>query len=113
MSAATYERCQRADSRDPKSMQTYLTSERQEGLVKPLLLGVADVGRDDLFEGQTMALALELLAELLSLDRELAADGVLDLENRGVKVGRSEGTHVVGVTERGWRRPGQADELVL
>ena len=72
---------------------TYLSREGQRGLVKPLLLGVANVGGDDFLEGEVLVSPLELLAVLLGLDRELAANGVLDLEDGGVEVFGEEGEH--------------------
>lgn len=60
-------------------------AEEGDGLLVELLR-VADVGRDDLGEGQARLAAAELGAELLRLDGQLAADGVLGLDDVGVDV---------------------------
>lgn len=51
-------------------------AEKGEGLLVELL-GVANVGADDLVKGQRLVALGEAGAELLRLDGELAADGVL------------------------------------
>lgn len=112
MSAATCTPSQSSAPPRESKKSTHLAGERQERLVKPLLLGVPDVGRDDLLERELVLVALQLLAELFCLDRELAADGVLNLENGRVEVFGREGAHVVGGAERGWNCPGQAGELM-
>lgn len=90
------------------SQETYLTREGEGRLVKPLLLWISDVGRDDLLEREVVFLRLELLAQLLGLDRELAAHGVLDLQDRGVELVWRKGTHVAsGMGERHGLRLGQ------
>jgi hypothetical protein len=81
--------------------RSYLTRERQRRLIKPLLLWVADVRGDDpvelqalsLCRGGSLAAVVELYTVLLGLDRQLAADGVLDLGECGVQVLGGE-THV-------------------
>jgi hypothetical protein len=80
---------------------SYLTRKRQRGLVKPLLLRVADVRGDDPVELQALSLCrggglagvVELHAVLLGLDRELATDGVLDLGKCWIEVLGGE-THI-------------------
>lgn len=67
----------------------YLAEEGKGLLVE--LLGVADVGGDDLVEGQVVSLAAgDLGAVLLRLDGQLATDGVLGLLDVGVDVVGSE-----------------------
>ena len=62
------------------------------------MLGVADVGVDDPLEGQVVS-GVEPVAEVLCLDGELAADGVLDVEHGRVEVGDGELVH--GARESG------------
>ena len=64
---------------------TYLSGERERRLVEPLLLGVPDVGGDDLVEGEVFVAGGELLAVLLGLDGELAAHSVLYIKDSGVE----------------------------
>lgn len=77
----------------PVGRRTYLPRERYRWLVEPLLLWVPDVGADDLVKGQAMVVLVELLAVVLGLDCELAADGVLDGEDGGVEGRGCEGAH--------------------
>ena len=68
-------------------------AEEGEGLLVELL-GVADVGADDLVEGQVLAVALpELGAEDLRLDGQLAAHRVLGLHHVRVDVVYGEPAH--------------------
>lgn len=67
----------------------YLASEGDRSLVQSLLLRVPDVGIDDLVERMSMVRLLEVVAQLLGLDSELAADGILDTVEGGIYV--SEG----------------------
>lgn len=60
-------------------------AEEGDGLLVQLL-GVADVGRDDLGKGEVAGAVCELGAVLLGLDGELAADGVLGGPDVGVDV---------------------------
>lgn len=61
-------------------------AEEGEGLLVELL-GVADVGGDDLGEGQVLVAVGKLAAELLALDGQLATHGVLGLAHVRVDVG--------------------------
>ena len=76
------------------SKETHLTREGEGGLVKPLLLWVSDVGRDDLLKREVVFLRLELLAQLLGLDRELAAYGVLDVLHVRIESVSRERAHI-------------------
>ena len=78
---------------------THLSGERERRLVEPLLLGVPDIGGDDLVEGEVFVAGGELFAVLLGLDGELAAHGVLDVEHGWVEVVDGEGLHGVFETE--------------
>jgi len=71
------------------------------------LLGVANVGVDDLLKGKGTGVSLKLLAELLSAEGESAADGVLGVNYVLVKLVDSERGHFVRrrrVKERERRR---------
>lgn len=59
--------------------ETHLASESKRGLVKALLLRVANIRVDDAAEWQLVS-RIEFVAEVLSLDSELAADGILHVE---------------------------------
>lgn len=100
--------------------QTGDLSEEGDGLLVQLL-GVADVGRDDLVEGQVTALALvQRSAELLGLDGQLATDGILGRANVGVDVVDGEPGHVGGPAMAGllvgsdfWRGSKKGSSAVL
>ena len=62
------------------------------------MLRVADVGVDDSFKRQLVS-SLEFYTEVLCLDGELAAHGVLDVEHGWVEVVDGEGLHGVFETE--------------
>ena len=70
-----------SEGHDPRqrsrSVRAHLAIECNRRLVEPLLLGVADVGRDDLVEGEVLVAIAELRAVLLGLNSKLAANGVL------------------------------------
>ena len=61
-----------------------------------------------------MVVCLELFAELLGLDRELATDGVLHVEYGGVELVCGDGTHgASGGREVRGVNAGQAGEQVM
>ena len=62
-----------------------LSCERDGLLVQALLLRVSDIGRDDLVKRQSVVLLFELLSQAFGLDRELATNGILDFQDRGVE----------------------------
>jgi len=64
---------------------TDLSCERDGWLVQALLLRVPDIGRDNLVKRQPMVFFFELFSEAFGLDRELATNGVLDLQHGGVE----------------------------
>jgi hypothetical protein len=78
-----------------------LSSKGDRWLIEALLLRVPDVGRHDLGERQRRrgVRVLQRIAELFSFDRQLTADGVLDVENGGVEI--VDGEH------RGRRKPAE------
>jgi len=83
--------------------KTDLSDEGDWWLIESLLLRVSDVGRHDLGEWQRRrgTRVFQCLAEFLSFDRQLTADGVLDVENGGVEIvdgehcGRRKSTEMV------------------
>lgn len=79
--------------------KTYLAGKGNRWLIQPLLLGISDIGRDDLVKGKPMARLLELIAKCLCLDGELATYGILDFEKSGVEGVESKIAH--------WRRGGE------
>ena len=93
---------------------THLSGERERRLVEPLLLGVPDVRGDDFVEGEVFVAGGELFAVLLGLDGELAAHGVLDLEDGRVELVDREGAHFGGGGGEGrGLGPSQTEELVM
>lgn len=66
-------------------IQTYLARKGDRWLIQPLLLRISNIGRDDLIKGKPMGRLLELVAECLCLDGELATYGILDFEKSGVE----------------------------
>ncbi len=76
--------------------RTHLSGESERRLVESLLLGVPDVGGDDLGEREIGGARGELLAVLLCLDRELTAHGILNVGDCGVEFGGGKGTHCGG-----------------
>lgn len=73
--------------------QTENLAEEGDGLLVELL-GVTNVGADDLVEGKVLGVALsDLGAVLLRLDGQLAADGVLGLDDVRVDVLDGETAH--------------------
>ena len=70
----------------------YLASEGDGSLVQSLLLWIPDVGIDDLVERMSMVGLLEVVAQLLCLDGELAAHSVLNTVKSGIYVSES-GAH--------------------
>lgn len=57
----------------------------ERDLIKPLLLGITDVGSDNLFEWQRLMSHIgKDLDILVGLDRELASDSIVNSLNRGV-----------------------------
>jgi hypothetical protein len=72
---------------------THLPGKCKRFLVKPLLLWVPNVGRDDLAEWYALRVILELVAENFGFDGKFSTDGVLDVEDVGVEGFGGEGTH--------------------
>ncbi len=64
----------------------YLSGESDRRLIQPLLLGISYVRGDNPVERKAMVSFLELVAVLLSLDRELTAYGVLHFQDRRVQM---------------------------
>ena len=90
MSAAT---CCKSVNPKHKKDGPYLTSEGNWGLVQTLLLGVADVGRNDLVEREPMVWVGKLVAQCFGLDGKLASHSVMQAVEGGVDVLESEGAH--------------------
>jgi hypothetical protein len=68
------------------NVHTYLACKGNWWLIQSLLLGVPDVGGDNLVKWKSMVLLLELFAQKLRLDGELAANSILNFLKSGVQV---------------------------
>lgn len=93
--------------------QTEDLAEESNGLLVQLLR-VANVGRDDLGERQTLFATAKLGPELLRLDSKLTTDSILGLDNMGIDValiqtsgrgGRHIATERTALLERSCRQP--------
>jgi hypothetical protein len=71
-------------------------------MVEPLLLGIPNIARYDFIERQAMATRLELLAEYIGLDSELAAHSILHRQKLGVDRIECKGTHGSVEESRWW-----------
>ena len=77
---------------------THLSDERNRWLIKPNLLRVPNVRRDDLVEWQAVIVSrLEPYTVLLGPDGQLATYSILDVEESGVQRIDCEPTHAFSV----------------